>query len=122
VSEEDVANFVVERAKQDPKVKKILEDVRMFDGLREHAGWRRLYDRVKADRERFLLGIARRLMNGEVVDQLEIAHHRGFYQGALWVLGHPEEAEKNLERAARAAWVMANLEQLAEEESASPYA
>ena len=34
----------------------------------------------------------------------EIAYHRGFYEGAFFVLVHPEVAEENLEKAARTAW------------------
>ncbi len=119
---EELADFVVERAKADPKVQRIVEDVKLFDGLREHQGWRRLYERVKADRERFLLGLARRLLSGDKVDQQEIDFHRGFYQGAFWVLGHPEQAENSLERAARQAYLALQLELTSEEDGASPYA
>lgn len=118
---EDAAEFVLDRARRDPKVAKIVEDVRIFDGLREHAGWRRLYEKVGVDQDRFLAHIARRLMSGQEVAQREIDFHRGFYQGALWVLGHPEEAEKSLERAAQKAWAAAKLEASIRDEGDSPY-
>lgn len=122
LSVEDVAEFVVERAKGDPRVKKIVEDVRLFDGLREHAGWRRLRDSIRADRDRFLLGIARQLMSGQEVDQRKIDFYRGYFQGALDTVERPEKAEENLERAARHAWALTQLEIQAESEEESPYA
>lgn len=36
----------------------------------------------------------------------EIAYHKGFYEGAIFVLAHPEHAEQNLEKAARIARVL----------------
>jgi hypothetical protein len=81
--------------------------------------WRRLYDRVKASKERFLGDLAKRLMGGDTVTSEEIAYHRGFYQGAFYVLAHPEVAEKNLERAARMAYMLAQEEM--ESEEAPPY-
>lgn len=101
---------MVEQAARNPKVQQIVEDVRLLGELQEHVGWRRLYERVKEDRARFMGAIARRLMAGEKVDQREIDFHRGFYYGALWILGHPEEAEKSLERAARQAYLAVELE------------
>jgi hypothetical protein len=98
-----------------------VEDVRLFDGLREHVGWRRLWEKVRGDRERFLAGLTRRLMSGDPVDQREIDFHRGFYYGAEWVLGHPEEAEKSLERAARLAWAITTEELHSQEEGSRPY-
>lgn len=99
-----------------------MEDVRAFDGLREHVGWRRLLNKVGADRDGFLIGVAKRLMAGFVVDQREIDFHRGFYEGALFVLEMPEKAEENLEAAARRAYAMTQLEQLNTELEESPYA
>lgn len=122
LSAEDVAEFVVERAKRDPRVQKIVEDVRMFDGLREHAGWRRLRDAIKAEREGFLLSLARRLMSGEEVDQRMIDFYRGYFQGALDTVERPEVAERNLERAARSAWALTQLELETERQEDSPYA
>jgi hypothetical protein len=98
-----------------------VEDVRMYDELREHLGWRRLYERVKEQREGFVNWIARRLMQGEPVDQREIDFHRGYFWGALDTLERPEKAEENLEKAARKAWTMAQLEVLNNEEDESPY-
>jgi hypothetical protein len=113
---EQVADFVAEKAKKDPRVRQTIRDAHLYDSLKQHEGWKRLAEKVRADRERFLAKIARRLMAGEPVDQREIDYHRGFYQGAEWVIGHPEEAEASLERAARKAWRMARQE-LAEREA-----
>ena len=87
-----------------------IRDAHLFDSLKEHDGWKRLAELVRVDRERFLTKLAKRLMAGEEVSQREIDFHRGFYQGAEWVVGHPENAEASLERAARAAWRMAQKE------------
>lgn len=103
-------------------MRRIVEDVRLFDGLREHAGWRRLYDKVRENKDGFMLSLSRRLMAGETVSPEEIAHSRGFYEGALWIISQPEVAERNLERAARMAWVRAQAELDQQEEAASPYA
>lgn len=122
LSFDDIADFVVERAKRDPRVQQIVENARLFDGLREHAGWRRLRDQVRAEQEGFLARLARRLMAGEGVDQREIDYYRGYYQGALDTVERPEKAEENLEKAARHAWALTQLELQAEAEEESPYA
>lgn len=101
---EQVADLVAERAKKDPRVRQTIRDAHLFDSLKEHDGWKRLAELVRGDRERFFAKITRRLMAGQEVDQREIDFHRGFYMGAEWVIGHPEQAEASLERAARKAW------------------
>lgn len=118
---DDVADFVMERARQDPKVRQIVEDVRLYDGLRDHAGWRRLHAKVKESKQSFMFSLSRRLMAGERVSQEEIAHSRGFYEGALWIIEQPEVAESNLEKAARMAWAKAVIEHTSEQEAESPY-
>ena len=108
---QQVADLMAEKAKKDPRVRQTIHDAHLFDALREHDGWKRLAELVRADRERFLLRLAKRLMAGEEVSQREIDFQRGFAQGAEWVVGHPEQAEASLERAARKAWRMAQEEQ-----------
>lgn len=93
----------------------------MFDGLLEHVGWKRLADKVRAGRERFLTGLVSRQMAGEVVSQREIDYYRGFYDGAQWVIGVPENAEISLEAAAREAWRLTQLELAKRAEESSPY-
>lgn len=113
---------MAEKAKQDPRVQRIVQDAHLFDGLREHAGWRRLLELVQGDKSRFLGNIARRLMSGQEVSQREIDFHRGFYAGAQWIIERPEEAEANLEKAARWAWAwLKEIEAETEEESEKPY-
>jgi phosphoserine phosphatase len=107
---EKVADFVAERAKKDPKVRQTIRDAHLFDSLKEHEGWQRLRQHAEGDRERFFAKLAGRLMRGESVPQGEIDFHRGFYQGVEWILGHPEQAEASLERAARQAWRKAQQE------------
>lgn len=65
--------------------------------------------------------ITRRLMSGEEVSQREIDFQRGFYYGIEWILEHPEKAEENLERAARHAWLLVQLEVETTTEGDSPY-
>lgn len=112
---------MLERARRDPKVRQIVEDVRLFDGLRDHPGWKRLYDKIRENRDAFMVTLTRRLMAGERVPFDEIAHSRGFYEGALWIIEQPETAERNLERAARVAWLRAQAENDQDEEGMSPY-
>lgn len=118
---EEVADFVVRQAKEKPHVRRVVEDVKLFDGLKEHAGWRRLAERIRADRDRFLASLSLRLMNGEVVSQREIDYKRGFYAGAEYVIETPAEAEASLEAAAREAWALTRLELAHQDEESSPY-
>jgi hypothetical protein len=112
---EQVADFVAEKAKKDPKVRETIRDAHLYDSLKEHEGWQRLRQHAEADRERFFAKLAGRLMKGESIPQGEIDFQRGFYQGVEWILGHPEQAEASLERAARKAWRMAHQEMAARE-------
>lgn len=118
---EEVAQFVTDRARVDPKVRRVVEDVRLFDGLRDHAGWQRLAQIVRAERDRFLNGLTSALWRGEVVDQRKLDYTRGFYEGARWLIETPEQAEASLEQAASEAWRLTQLELAREAEEASPY-
>lgn len=94
----------------------------MFDGLREHVGWRRLRDSILAERDAFMVGLARQLMSGAEIDQRKIDFFRGYFQGALDTVERPDKAEENLEKAARRAWALTQLELETEKEEESPYA
>lgn len=118
---EELAELVARRAREQPRVRQIVQEAQLYDSLRENTAWQRLAQRVRDDKQRYFDGITRRLMSGKKVEHDEIVYMRGFYYGARWIIEHPEEAEKSLERAARAAWRMAMLEQLAEDEASSPY-
>lgn len=98
------ANRVLERVSRDPKIQQVIADARMFDSLRENPAWRRLFDIVGAQKERWMRKLADRLMRGEMPSDAEIAYYRGYYEGAYFVLVHPEVAENNLEKAAKIAW------------------
>lgn len=95
--------------------------VRKLDGLREHAGYQYLLKIIREKQKKALSTVARRLMAGELVDQREIDFQRGYFRGALDVAERPEKAVADLERAARQAWVEAQLEVITEEESETPY-
>ena len=100
------ANKVLERVALDPKMQQVIADARLFDGLRENPGWRRLFEMVSAKKVKWMDSITKRLMGpkSQWPEADEIAYHRGFYEGAFFVLVHPEVAEQNLEKAARVAW------------------
>ncbi len=120
-TELSAAEFVSERMKRDPKIKAIVADAHLFDDLRQNAGWKRLYDRVVVDKQRVTNEVASRLMAGEKIGPEEIAYYRGFYQGAVYILEHPAQAEKRLERAARTAWLLVQSEIDNQTEEASPW-
>lgn len=107
-SELDRANAIVERIAKDPRVQQIIADARMFDELRTHPAWARLYDMVRADQDRVYGKLAKRFLKRSELwpTPEEIAYYRGFYTGAVFVLSHPEHAEANLEKAAKVAWTL----------------
>lgn len=120
-SPEDLADFVADRAKENPSVRKVVEDVKLFDGLVEHLGWKRLAEKIRGRKEVHFASVARRLMAGEKIENLEIEFYRGWFSGAEYVIGMPEKAEESLEQAAREAWRLAQVEAARESEEDSPY-
>lgn len=117
-SEVERANRIADRlVKTNPKVAQIVADARLFDRLRSDPGWQRLYEHVQAKQGRWMQTVLKRLMGPKKhwPEPEEIAYYQGFYQGAIFVLAHPEHAEANLERAASVAWAMAYEEDQAEE-------
>lgn len=115
------ADFVVEVANRNPRVRELVAEVQALDGLREHAGWKALLKKAQADAENFMSSVARRLMAGVAIDQREIDFKRGYLAGALDVIERPERAMEGLEVAARAAYAIAKAEALEEEGESSPY-
>jgi hypothetical protein len=115
VDDTERVNRVLERAAQDPKIQQVIADARMYDSLRNDPGWRRLFEVVSSQKERWMQKLAKRLMYGPRPSDAEIAYYRGFYEGAFFVLVHPEVAEANLERAARIAWALAGEDDDTEE-------
>ena len=118
---EEIAQFVADRAKENPSVRKVIEDVKLFDGLQEQVGWKRLREIVRAERDSFLTSFAKSLWSGKEVDPVELAYFRGFYKGAEWIIETPEKVEAGLEAAASRAWREAQLMAAQEAEEASPY-
>lgn len=112
---------MAERAKQDPKVQRLISEVRNIGELTDHPGWQILRRKVEEEKDQFLLRVAKRLMAGYDVSTLEIDYKRGYYQGALDTLLRPEKAWENLEKAARRAWLRQS-EMLSEKEGEVPYA
>lgn len=122
LDEIQLADYVAARAERDPRIRAIVHDAQMLEDLRESIGWRRLLEQVKERKEHFMLALAKRLMAGgeDIPTEAEIAFHRGWYAGAVFVLTKPEQAMENLERAARIAWMLGK-EELMAEEGESPY-
>lgn len=102
-------------------MKRVIEDVRLFDGLQEHAGWHRLAEKIRAGRKGFLDFLTAELWAGREVDQRRLDYTRGFYEGASYVIEMPAKAESSLEQAAREAWRLTQIEAAQEAENASPY-
>jgi hypothetical protein len=102
------ADLIVERLARDPRVQQIVADARLFDSLRAEPGWQRLFSMVQAKKGKWMDSVSKRLMGAQKQwpKPEEIAYHQGFYQGAVFVLAHPEYAEHNLENAAKVAWAM----------------
>lgn len=102
------ANRIAERIKRDPRIAQVVADAQAFDALRLDPGWQRLYNRVVARKARWMERVMLLFMGPKKhwPEPEEIAYYQGFYQGAVFVLAHPEHAEANLERAARLAWMM----------------
>lgn len=104
----DDLDHVYDEILKDPKIQHIVKDARLFDSLRENEAWKRLHQMVEAKRARWMDSISARFMGPQRTwpKPEEIAYYQGFYQGAKFVLAHPEHAEQSLERAATLAWAM----------------
>lgn len=102
------AQRIADRLANDPRIARIVSDARLFDSLRSDPGWQRLFERVTARKDRWMQSVMTKFMGPKKYwpEPEEIAYYQGFYQGAVFVLAHPEHAEQNLERAARVAWAM----------------
>lgn len=102
------ADRILEEIGDRPHVQKVVYEARIFSELRSQPGWQRLYQMVKAKKERWLLATARKFMGPEKQwpTPTEIAYWKGYYTGAWWIIAHPEQAERNLEETAARAWSM----------------
>lgn len=105
---EEVAAYFVKRAKRDPKLQELIERANLFDDIKAHPGWRKLHDMARGQKDRFFDGVVARMWAKppELPAIEEVAYYQGFYQGAMWVLAHPEMAEHSLYQAARAAYLL----------------
>ena len=117
MNEVERANRIAERVLKNPKNAQVVADARLFDSLRNDPGWQRLFEMVSAKKDKWMQDVLDRFMGQKKrwPDPTEIAYHKGFYEGALFVLAHPEHAEANLERVARVAWSMSYEEDNPEE-------
>lgn len=109
----DDNDHVFDEILNDPKIQAIVKDARLFDSLRENVAWQRLHEMVNAKKQRWMDSMSNRFMGPQKnwPKPEEIAYYQGFYQGAKFVLAHPEHAERSLERAATLAWAMLQADQ-----------
>lgn len=92
-----------------------------FEALKNSGAWVYLKRAVEDYKDRVLDALLRRIWGGEDVDPKQVAHTRGFYEGALWIVSYPDQVAESLEKAAENAWRALHEEQLAEGHE-SPYA
>lgn len=106
MDEQEIADFLAKRALEDPKVQQIVANAHLFDELKRSPAWAKLYELAKKQNLKVKAVLAERLWKGEKLTPEEVAYQKGFYQGCIWVLAHPEHAERSLETAARAAYLL----------------
>lgn len=107
----EVADLIADRMRRDPKIATVVSDAQMFDQLQQDPGWRRLFEKVRADKDKIERSLAKRMFSRkDRPSDEEIAYYQGFYQGAIFVLSHPDKAMENLERVARIAWTLVQSE------------
>lgn len=121
-SELEIGDWIVAKALKDPKVQQIVANAHLFDDMKKSPAWQKLYELTKKKKQTFLERISQRLWDDQLLipSREEIQYHKGFYQGCIWVLAHPEHAAINLERAARTAWLLSHddIDQAEQEETA----
>ena len=119
---DQIADWIIAKSKKDPRLAAIIQNVQLFEDLKAHPAWRKLFELAVKDKERWFDRVARRMWGYpemKLPTPEEIAYHKGFYQGCVWVLSHPEMAEASLESAARAAWLMSEGQMQEAEEAIS---
>lgn len=117
---DQIAEWLVAKSKKDPRIASIIHSVQIFEDLKGHPAWRKLMELAEKEKGRFFDRISKRMWaypDDPLPTTEEIVYHKGFYQGCIWVLKHPEMAEASLESAARAAWLMSQGEMQEAEES-----
>lgn len=113
---QELADFVRKEALNDPRLRELIDEVRLYDDLLDHVGWKRLRERVAQQKDRFMDNIANRLMAGGEVSQREIDYRRGFFDGAQRIIEQPEVSFINLESQANRAYLEAELRVNSQEE------
>lgn len=91
------------------RLDRLRQEVEAFGSLREHVGWQRLLKRTIAQKEEWFEKLARKIASGQPLDekfQRQVDYDRGWYDGAIYVLRHPELSEEALESALAVAWAL----------------
>ena len=68
--------------------------------LAQTDGWKELIQIQRDRRDRHVKEIANKILNGDPIDPLHVAHIRGFWKGMGWILAHPESSEAELRKLA----------------------
>lgn len=119
-SSDEMSQWLERKAKENPKIGKVMDNARLFGELKSQPAWVKLFDIVKSSKQSFVSKLAERVWQDpkKIPSSEEIAYYKGFYQGAVWIVSHPEHAEKALENVARMAWLMSQGEAINEEDDA----
>lgn len=118
----DAADYLLESAGKNPSLSEEIGDAREMAVMTETKGWQILCKRIASQGHRAFDGITHRLRIGHDVEKTEIAYWRGFLDALERLADHPEQTTKNLELAARAAYIAAeSLAAKAIEGDDSPY-
>lgn len=115
-----IASWLLKKAKTDERIQTIIYNVQVFEDLKTHPAWRKLRELADKEKAKWMNRFTKRLWaypEGDLPTPEEIVFHKGFFQGCVWVLAHPEMAEASLESAARAAWLIASGDQDEAEEA-----
>lgn len=118
---DEISRYVLEKAKRDPGVQRVVRDARTYAEFVEHPGWLRLVEEYGAKREAAERALTKRLLRGEKISEHEQGFNAGWLAALAWFIHRPEKAMAELEQAARWAYTTSQLmEQQAEGEDA-PY-
>lgn len=91
------------------RLDRLRQEVEAFGSLRDQVGWQRLLKRTIAQKDDWFAKLARKLASGAPLDasfQRQVDYDRGWFDGALYVLRHPELSEEALESALAVAWAL----------------
>lgn len=115
---DEISDWLDKQAKKNPKIGKVIDNARLFGELKSQPAWIKLYDIIRSSKGSFVRKLSERVWNDpkKIPSSEEISYYKGFYQGAVWIVSHPEHAEKALENVARMAWLMSQGDEITDQE------